>query len=368
MIGSAEAGSTVRVYTTPSCTGAVSAIDTAANLAAPGIAVSVADNSTTDFYATATDAAGNTAGCSSTSATYVEDSLPPARRRSIPAPPGRRATPTRHSPSPASRPAAASNAGSTRSRASLPARRRGRRRYTDLAEGVTYTFSVRQRDSAGNAGTAATRTFTVDTTGPTVTITSGPPALTNDSTPTFKFSSPALGVGYQCRWDSAAFATCSGPGASHTPATPLPDGSHTFSVRGVDPLSNIGPPDSRTITVNTRDCGVRIQGTAAADRMTGTVLGDSLNGLGGNDTINGLRGNDCLTGGPGNDQITGGPGNDTIGGGPGHDTISGGPGNDRINARDNSRDTIDCGPGRDSVTADARDVVKANCEHLSRPA
>jgi hypothetical protein len=39
--------------------------------------VTVADNSSTTFYATATDAAGNTSDCSTTSVTYVEDSAAP---------------------------------------------------------------------------------------------------------------------------------------------------------------------------------------------------------------------------------------------------------------------------------------------------
>ena len=41
---------------------------------------------------------------------------------------------------------------------------------TPLAEG-TYTARVRQLDAAGNAATSATRSFTVDTTAPTVTLT-----------------------------------------------------------------------------------------------------------------------------------------------------------------------------------------------------
>jgi hypothetical protein len=41
----------------------------------PGITVSVPDNTTTSFRATATDAAGNHSGCSAPF-TYVEDSTP----------------------------------------------------------------------------------------------------------------------------------------------------------------------------------------------------------------------------------------------------------------------------------------------------
>ena len=76
--GSAEAGSTVRIYPTAGCTGGAAATGTAAAFASPGLTVAVADDSSTTFKATATDAAGNVSGCSSSSVTYVEDSTAPA--------------------------------------------------------------------------------------------------------------------------------------------------------------------------------------------------------------------------------------------------------------------------------------------------
>src|SRR5207247_430513 len=75
--GSAEAGSTVKLYTNSSCTSAVAASGTAAAFSSPGLSAAVADNSSTTFYATATDAAGNASACSSGVA-YVEDSSAPA--------------------------------------------------------------------------------------------------------------------------------------------------------------------------------------------------------------------------------------------------------------------------------------------------
>jgi uncharacterized delta-60 repeat protein len=76
--GSAEAGSTVNLYTTPNCTGGPAATGSAASFLTPGLTVSVADDTTTTFRATATDAVGNTSACSTDSITYVEDSTPPA--------------------------------------------------------------------------------------------------------------------------------------------------------------------------------------------------------------------------------------------------------------------------------------------------
>jgi len=69
--GTAEAGSTVRLYTDGSCTGAVAGSGTATG-GAFGIPVTVGNGTTTTFNATAQDAAGNVSPCSSTSLTYVE--------------------------------------------------------------------------------------------------------------------------------------------------------------------------------------------------------------------------------------------------------------------------------------------------------
>jgi CSLREA domain-containing protein len=120
------------------------------------------------------------------------------------------------------------------------------RTYTGLSQG-SHTFEVRAVDAAGNAdATPASYSWTVDTVAPTTTITSGPAGLTNDSTPTFGFSSEA-GVSFQCRVDTAAFAACSSP---HTTAT-LSDGAHTFEVRATDAAGNTGAAASRAISVDT---------------------------------------------------------------------------------------------------------------------
>ncbi|MBI3072130.1 MAG: hypothetical protein HYY84_08415 [Deltaproteobacteria bacterium] len=73
--GYAEVGSTVRVFDNAACDGGVVATQTAA-LFTLGFDASVGDNSTTAYYATATDPAGNASACA-LAATYVEDSLVP---------------------------------------------------------------------------------------------------------------------------------------------------------------------------------------------------------------------------------------------------------------------------------------------------
>lgn len=62
--GTAEAGSTVRLYAGSRCAGAPLATASAAELSSPGIAVQVAEGTTAVFSATATDAADNTSACS----------------------------------------------------------------------------------------------------------------------------------------------------------------------------------------------------------------------------------------------------------------------------------------------------------------
>src|SRR5262249_20320795 len=74
--GTAEAGSTVKLWATPDCSGRLIASGTQTTFASPGIGFAVLDDTTITMYASATDAAGNTSACSS-GATYVEDSSSP---------------------------------------------------------------------------------------------------------------------------------------------------------------------------------------------------------------------------------------------------------------------------------------------------
>jgi lysophospholipase L1-like esterase len=123
--------------------------------------------------------------------------------------------------------------------------------YSSLSEG-SRTFQVRAVDAAGNPDpSASSYTWTVDGTPPDTT-TGGPSGPTNDATPTFNFSSSQAGSSFECRFDSDSFAPCSGPGATHTPSTPLSDGFHTFQVQATDPAGNTDPsPDSTSFTVDT---------------------------------------------------------------------------------------------------------------------
>ena len=109
-------------------------------------------------------------------------------------------------------------------------------------------------DSVGNAVSGLPFTtgqpFTIDRTAPTTTITGQPNARTNQTTADFTFSATdpddATGFTFQCKLDSAAFATCTSP--QHY-GGPLADGPHTFIVEATDPVGNTETPGAnQTVT------------------------------------------------------------------------------------------------------------------------
>lgn len=89
--GTAEAGSTVRVYSGAGCTGTPVATGSAAELGSPGIRVDVPTGVTATFSATATDAAANTSSCSAPiSYTRLHGDPPPSIRCVVPKLAGKR--------------------------------------------------------------------------------------------------------------------------------------------------------------------------------------------------------------------------------------------------------------------------------------
>ena len=151
---------------------------------------------------------------------------------------------------------------------------------------------------------------------------------------------------------------------------------------------------------------------ANIENVNGSAQGDTITGDGNDNVINGGGGADMLVGGGGNDEISGGNGNDFLVGNGGNDLLDGGSGIDTVDysaaaagvvvdlgsgvvsqdgdgfqdtlanienvngsaqgdfiaARDGLSEGITCGAGEDSVTADAIDVVAADCEQVALPA
>ena len=73
--GTAEAGSTVSLYTGPTCAAPAAVSGSAADFASIGISAPVTAGSTTSFFATAADVAGNSSACSASSASYTQASV-----------------------------------------------------------------------------------------------------------------------------------------------------------------------------------------------------------------------------------------------------------------------------------------------------
>jgi Bacterial Ig-like domain len=102
-----------------------------------------------------------------------------------------------------------------------------------LAEGA-WNFRVRVTDGVNNTATEM-RSFTVDTTGPAVTVNG--PKRTGQRKPTFELSSPEVGATFRCKLDSRPAVPCD---AAFTPAGKLKPGSHKLVATALDALENSG--------------------------------------------------------------------------------------------------------------------------------
>jgi hypothetical protein len=118
--------------------------------------------------------------------------------------------------------------------------------FAFAAEGA-HTLFVRAIDAAGNPGSAASTTFTVDLTPPVVTITSPAEGASTGTSPVFTFASNAADLaGFKCSVDGGALAACTSPRG----VASLAAGTHTFTVQATDAVGNVGSV-SRTIHVVT---------------------------------------------------------------------------------------------------------------------
>jgi hypothetical protein len=140
--------------------------------------------------------------------------------------------------------------------------------YSDLSDGP-HTFRVRATDSTGNVDpTPAERTWTVETTPPQTTITSGRSGTTREMWAQFAFiaSEPST---FECSLDDAQFAACYSP----TGYDGLGEGAHTFRVRAVDGSGNPDPtPAEQSWTVDRTPPETTI--TSGPLRDDGGDLGD----------------------------------------------------------------------------------------------
>jgi Bacterial Ig-like domain/PASTA domain len=212
----------------------------------------LADGSHT-FQVKATDAAGNT-GSAASSAWTVDTTPPTASITSQPASPSNSSAPSF---------SFSANEGGSTFQCKLDSGAWGActspSAYAGVADG-SHTFQVKATDPAGNTGSPASSTWTVDTVAPTATIGSKPAALSNSSAPSFSFSANETGSSFQCALDGGGFAACSSPKSYAGVA----DGSHTFQVEAIDAAGNTSAAAAYTWTIDTVPPVTTISGQPAA--------------------------------------------------------------------------------------------------------
>ena len=396
--GSAADGTTVRLYTNAACTGADAGIGTAAQFASTGLTVQVGDNTSTFFYAAASDGVF-TSPCSTTFVLYTHQlpaPPPPLFSDSDPDSPANDNMPFIKGTAVAggvvrlyATPACTGpgfGAGLTAAFASPGIQ-------TSVFNDATTTLYATVTNAAGTTSACSTSslTYVEDSTPPETTITAGPPAtVAAGSTVRFEFTSSEAGSRFECHLHVPGFQACSSPATYPALPAGARSGSPTLQVRAIDRAGNEDgstatrsyavtagpPPPPPPPSAQPRPgCALRvapIAGTAAANTINGTPRSDVILGRAGNDLLRGLAGSDCLYGEAGNDRLRGGNGGDRLFGGPGADRLEGesgadrlegGSGNDRMTGAagndrltDHSgRDTFTAGAGNDRV--DARDTA-----------
>ena len=125
--------------------------------------------------------------------------------------------------------------------------------YSSLVGDQTHTFSVRAVDQAGNIDASpATFSWLIDTTAP------GAPAVwgttpTNNTTPTWGWTSSNGSSTYRYRLDNSDLTTGATPttGTSYRPASALTEGPHTLYVQERDDVGNWSVSGSFVITIDT---------------------------------------------------------------------------------------------------------------------
>jgi subtilisin-like proprotein convertase family protein len=251
--GSAEAGSTVRLYGSADCSPPVAFTGTAAELAGAGIAVDVPENATTSIRATATDLAGNLSTCSAP-ITYVEDStsLPPSLTATDPASPANENAPKVKGSAEAGSAVklfTTSDCSGTSGATGTAAELAGAGIGFSVADNSTTAIRAVATDPVGNVSVCSApisyAEVTPDQTPPQTSIGSKPDATVKTKGKSAAYSisfSANEAATFRCSLDGAAFTACASPATGKAK-----NGSHTFSVVATDTAGNPDPtPASAT--------------------------------------------------------------------------------------------------------------------------
>ncbi|HVS99135.1 MAG TPA: hypothetical protein VHE08_01325 [Solirubrobacterales bacterium] len=279
LIGTSREGSTVSIFTNPSCSGSPVSVGTAVEFAGKGIVVGVPEGASTVFYAKA-ELAGFVSGCSSSSLEYRNASQPPPSeehpggggggeeepREQLPNPPGRPDPPKlRTAPSGRANDNTPSITGKAPGAAHVAIYEDAGCRGAAVVSGTVgqfasglalqvadnstvalYGVSV---DGGGDrsACTSEPVEYTEDSIAPHVRFTSGPGAKTRRPKVQFTFADTTgdPSTNFQCRLDKGRWKGCGSPlRLKH-----LGHRHHLLRVRGVDGAGNVSALAKRRFRV-----------------------------------------------------------------------------------------------------------------------
>lgn len=214
VMGQSDPATSIKIYPTPDCSGAPvkNGVGTAAALTGAGIRVSVEAGVTTIFRATATDANGDTSGCSAVGLEYQQADAPVGEE------PG--------GEEPGSGTSGGTEAGST-------------------GGGTTAGGGTGSGSKTGGGGSVGKAQPVV----PQTRITFGPASRTRARRPVFRFTDATGqdGTEFRCRIDAGRWKGCSSPYRAKL----LRPGKHSFSVRGANSGLSEPQPVSRRFKVVT---------------------------------------------------------------------------------------------------------------------
>ena len=262
--GSAQAGSTVRIYSDANCTSSFAATDVANDGGNFNISVTVGDDTTTTFYATATDASGNISPCSA-GVTYVEGDPTPQVDSQAPTTPDLTGT-SPSSPSNNNSPKIKgsaeagstvtiySDAGCTSLAATGAASGGGSFNISvTVGDGTTTTFYSTATDAAGNTSPCSNGITYVESDSnpaPTAPVLTGttPNSPSSNNSPKIKGSTEA---GYTVKIYSdedctslSATGVANGSGSFNISVTVEDDTTTTFYATAADEEGNTSPCSS----------------------------------------------------------------------------------------------------------------------------
>jgi len=169
--------------------------------------------------------------------------------------------------------------------------------WTDVANVLTYThstalddgthtFSVRAKDSAGNAGPADSLSdFIIDVTLPSRPTDTAKTTPDNDTTPTFTWTASADATSgldnYEYKIDDGSWTSTLSAAATYTHGTVLDYGTHIFYVRAKDASGNLSASDYVlfTLTSTVADTVIIVSRTTADNDNTPTFTWNDVIGV-----------------------------------------------------------------------------------------